>query len=355
VVVSAVLCWAAIADTLVLFIGVLPIALVSLLRAGRGVAAQRRWRPQWYYLALSAGSVAAAAAAEAALHVIRAAGGFAVQPPVIQVVHGVGALAHSLKVTGQGLLLLAGADYIRLGAAGPATAAVFLHLAGVLVIALGAVIATRRFLRDLAFVDQILLTAIAVNLVSYVFSTQAGSIQTTREITAVLPLGAVLAGRTLASRVLAIRFAPAVLLLVLAGYLGGLGYELAQPPVPPQNHQLTSWLAAHHLSSGLSGFWEANVVTLTSGDRIRVRPLTVAGPRVAPYAWESAAAWYDPRGTANFVVLGPAIAEYPGFTDSEAVVATFGPPLRTYRIGADLVMVWDKNLLRDLPGTTPVR
>jgi hypothetical protein len=349
VVVSALLGWAAVADTLVLFIGVLPIALVCLLRAGRGVWAERRWRPQWYYLALGLGSLAAGAAAEVALHVIRAAGGFVVQSPAIQLVHNLGALPHTANVAGQGLLLLAGADFIG-QRPGLATAGVYLHLVGVIVIGLGVLIAVRRFRRDLGFVDQILMTAVAVNLASYVLSTQATSIQTTREIAAVLPLGAVLAGRMLADRVLATRYAAAVLIVVLAFYLGGLGYELAQPPVPAQNHQLTSWLAGHHLSSGLSGYWEANVVTLTSGDRIHVRQLTPAGPRLVRYDWNSAAAWYDARSqTANFVVLAPAVFEYPGFTDTKAVLRTFGPPAHTYRVGAYRILVWEKNLLRDLP------
>ncbi len=354
VVVSALLGWAAVADTLVLFIGVLPIALCCLLRAGRAVRAERRWRSQGYYLALGAGTLAAGAAAELILRGIRAIGGFVVQPPAIQVVPGTSVLPHILSITGQGLLLLAGADFLRLGIS-PTTAAVYLHLAGVIVLGLGALIAARRFVRDLGFVDQILLTAVAVNLASYVLSTQAGSIQTTREIAAVLPLGAVLAGRMLADRVLAVRYAAPVLLVVLAGYLAGLGSELAQPPVRAQNHQLTSWLAGHHLSSGLSGYWEANVVTLTSGDRIRVRPLTVAGTGVVRYEWNSDAAWYDARtASADFVVLGPAIAEYPGFTDSAAVLATFGRPARTYRVGVYRVLVWHKNLLRDLTGTGAV-
>jgi len=213
-------------------------------------------------------------------------------------------------------------------------------------------VAVRRFWRDLGFVDQILVTAVAVNLASYVLSTQAGSIQTTREIVAVLPIGAVLAGRMLADRVLASRYVAAALLVVLAGYLGGLGYELTQPPAPAQNHQLTSWLAAHHLSSGLSGYWEANVVTLTSGDRIHVRQLTEAGPRLIPYDWNADAAWYDARTqTANFVVLAPGSAEYPGFTNTKAVLLTFGRPAHVYRVGAYRVLVWHQNLLSDLRRT----
>jgi hypothetical protein len=349
VLVSVLLGWAAVADTLVLFIGVLPIALVCSLRVARGVRAERRWRPQWYYLTLGAGSLAAGAAAELALHVIRAAGGFVVQSPAIRLVHSLGVLPHTANVAGQGLLLLAGADFLGLRP-GPATATVYLHLVGVIVIGLGVLIAVRRFWRELGFVDQVLVTTVAVNLASYVLSTQATSIQTTREIAAVLPIGAVLAGRILADLVLARRYAVTALLVVLAGYLGGLGYELTQPPVPAQNHQLTSWLTAHHLSNGLSGYWEANVVTLTSGDRIHVRPLTEAGQRLVRYEWNSDAAWYDARNqTANFVVLGPAIFEYPGFSYARDAIATFGRPARAYRVGAYRVLVWNKNLLTDLP------
>jgi hypothetical protein len=354
VLVSALLGWAAVADTLVLFIGVLPIALVCLLRVGRGLWTERRWRPQRYYLVLGAGSLAAGAAAELTVHLIRAAGGFVVQPPAIQLVPKLGGLPHAANVAGQGLLLLAGADFFGVRP-GLATATVYLHLAGVVVAGLGVLVAVRRFGRDLGFVDQILVTAVAVNLASYVFSTQVGSILTTREIAAVLPLGAVLAGRMLADRVVASRYAAAALLLVLACYLGGLGYELAQPTAPAQSHRLTSWLAAHHLSSGLSGYWEANVVTLTSGEHIRVRQLTEAGQRLVPYDWNADAAWYDARSqTANFVVLAPGIPGYPGFTDTEAVLLTFGRPVHVYRVGADRVFVWHKNLLRDLPSVGSV-
>jgi hypothetical protein len=351
VVVSVLLGWAAVADTLVLFIGVFPVALVCLLRVSRAIWAERRWRAQWYYLAIGLGSLAAGAGAEIALIFIRAAGGFVVQSPIIQVVPGVGALPHTASVTGQGLLLLAGADILRLPLGWP-TAVAFLHLAGVIMIGIGVLVAVMRFARDLDFVDQILLTAVAVNLASYVFSTQAGSIQSTREIVAVLPLGAVLAARVLADRVLAVRFLAAALAVVLAGYLAGLGYELTQPSVQAQNHQLTSWLVAHHLSSGLSGYWEANVVTLTSGDRVRLRQLTEAGPRLVPYEWEADTAWYDARSqAANFVVLAPTIFEYRGFSPSRAVLATFGRPVHTYQVGAYQVLVWNKNLLRDLAHT----
>ena len=115
----------------------------------------------------------------------------------------------------------------------------------------------------------------AINLAAYVLSTKANVITQTREIDVVLPFSAALAGRLLAGRLLAGRLKAAklvpLLLVVLLGYLLGLAGEISQPPVAAQNQQLTSWLVARHLHTGLSGYWESNVVTLTSGDQVQIR------------------------------------------------------------------------------------
>jgi hypothetical protein len=48
------------------------------------------------------------------------------------------------------------------------------------------------------------------------------------------------------------------------------------------------------------------------------------------------------------VVLSPGIPGYVGFSDRRAVIATFGEPARTYRVGPYTVLQWRKNLLRDM-------
>jgi hypothetical protein len=47
-------------------------------------------------------------------------------------------------------------------------------------------------------------------------------------------------------------------------------------------------------------------------------------------------------------VLSPGIAHYPGFTPEQAVLATFGPPARTYHVGSYTILIWNKNLLSEL-------
>ena len=344
-----VLAWATVADTLVLYIGVLPLAVVCAVRVFRAIAAERQpVKSQWYPLGLGGAALAGGLAGELALHLIEAHGGFSTWAPIARLASPA-QLPHHLRIAAQGLLLLGGADPLgRPVTAG--TAILLLHLVGVALAGSAVVFAAWRFLRDCDLVEQILVAAVVINLVAYVISTQASSMLYTREIAAVLPFSAVLAGRLFARPLLAARFAP-ILLLVLAGYLAGLAYEVAQPSVPAQNQQLTTWLAAHHLHAGLSGYWEANVVTLTSSDAVQIRQVWSVGGRVVPYHTEYKASWYDPhQSSANFVVLARAVtAEYPGFTDERAVVATFGKPAHVYHVGSRYdVLVWRKNLLPDM-------
>jgi hypothetical protein len=345
---AALLGWATVADTLVLFIGVLPLVLVCAVRVYRATVIDRaRLAAQRYEITLGVTALAAGVLAEVTLALIHGLGGFFVSAPTTQFAQGATIVNHNLAIAGQGLLLLGGADFLGLHLTG-LIAFALLHVVGVLLAAGALWLAARRFLRDLGLVDQVLAAAVLINLASYVLSTYAETLSSTRQIAAVLPFSAALAGRLLGPRLMAAGLVP-VLAAVLAGYLGGLGYEISQPPAPAQNQELAGWLAARHLHTGLSGYWESNVVTLASGNRVQIRAVSSVNGRLAPYPWESDAGWYDPRrASANFVVLFPGRPAYPGFTDTPAVLATFGPPAQTYQFGPYTVLTWNKNLLTDL-------
>jgi hypothetical protein len=360
ILVAVLLAWAVVADQLVLLIGVLPLAIVSATRLYQAVVIERHpLKHQRYDLALLAAAVAAAAAAGVAFKILRASGGYLLHPPPDQFLANVQLISRSLSVTGEGLLLLGGADFLghqpSLG-----TVVLLLHLVGVFLAGLGTWVAAKRFWRDRNLVDQLLVVAIAANLAAYIVSTRANGIAGTREIAPVLPFAAVLAGRLLAERLLAARLAPA-LIVVLAGYLAGLSYSVVQPPAPIQDQQLISWLTAQHLTSGLGGYWQSNDVTLATSNRIRIRSLSFAaahglptgepGPnaKLVPTVWDTNLQWYDPRTqSANFVVLGGP-PRFSRFTDKSLVLATFGPPARSSHVATYEVLVWNKNLLADLP------
>jgi len=271
---------------------------------------------------------------------------------------------HNFRVAGLCLLLLAGANFIGVH---PQVRAGFeiLHLVGAALGAVAILVAAWRFLRDRDIVAQLLFAGIVVNLATFVIGTHAIELTYTHEMSDVLPFGAALAGRVLADKLAAIKIGTApvavpVLSLVLVGYLGGTAYELHEPTLPAQNAQLASWLEDHGLHYGLSGYWAANITTLSTQEHVRVLPLnrTKQGKFViAPQLIERS--WYNPQdSTANFVVLFPTdkgLEPFTGFTGmvgfpyESNVLATFGQPAKTYHYEQYTILVWNKNLLADMP------
>jgi hypothetical protein len=363
VLVSLILGWAAMADGLVLYVAAAPLALVCVIRV---IHATTRLRAplasQWYELTLAAGAIVAVAASHLALRLVTAFGGFSSLAPKTHIATLSHLLHHNVPVVAHGLLMLFGADFLDF----PASAFLVLHLVGVLLAVAGIAVTGWRFLRDRDLVAQVLLAGIAINLAVFLASTSVSWLPTMREIDVVLPFSAALAGRQLAPRIAAAARWPGAagitgaLALVGAGYLAGLWHDVVQPVPPTQAQRLTAWLEGHHLTDGLSGYWESNVVMLTSGDRVRVRLVEIGhGPptsrgavtaMLTPGVRESDSAWYDPaHATADFVLLFPGSAAFPGFTDRGSVVATFGRPRQTYQVDGFTVLVWPHtNLLARL-------
>jgi hypothetical protein len=345
--VGLLLAWALVADRIVLIIAVLPLMAGCAAHAyATTVRLRRPLRAVRFELSLAAAVALATAAATVADRLISASGGFVVAPLGTSLA-SFSDLPQHLQLTVQGLLLLFGADFFshRLGFV---AALAMLHVVGLLLAAWATRMAVRQSLRGADLVTTVLAAAVLLSLAAYLFGQRAVDIRTTREFTAVLPFGAVLAGRLLAAPACRTRMAPAVAMAV-TGYLISLGRVAALPPVPAQNQQLAGWLAAHRLSYGLAGYWQASSTTLASGGRVSLRPVVAYGDKVSAGRWESQASWYDPAAhDANFVVLYSATPDslpYPWLTE---VRATFGPPALIYRAGSYTVLVWDKNLLADL-------
>ena len=349
VITSVLLAWAEVADSIVLIAGIIPLALVCAVRAARRALA-RSGREACYELAMAGGALAAAEAASAILRAITGAGGFTVEPLGTQLAPLGEIFRHNLPVTGQSLLLLFGAY-----AGGPSTREVtvflLLHLAGVALAAAGVAAAAWRLRRGGDLASQVLLAAIAVNLGAFIVTQRALDVTSAREIAPAAPFAAALAARQLSPALGRILRRPAGRLLIVIGigYVAGLGLELTAPAAPPQNAQLTAWLESHDLGgSGLGGYWQASVVTLTSGGTVAIRPIADNGNGngAGPYHGEIKDAWFDPRqSSAHFVVLNPGEPEYPGYADYPAVRATWGRPARVYHVGQYTIWYWPKNLL----------
>jgi hypothetical protein len=255
--------------------------------------------------------------------------------------------------TYQGILLLFGADFMG-QRAGYVVAIAMVHLVGVGLVGWALCTATRRFLSwDLAV--QLMAAATGISLAAYALGPNAGELLSSREFAAVLPFGAALAGRTLATRLREARLVPA-LTLVLAVYLAGAVRVIAHPAVPAQNQALAAWLASRRLDYGLAGYWLANSVTLDSGGTVALRPLKGNAGGVWPDWWECEPSWYSPAANvANFVVLassgtgrGPLGLSGPNSPTAAGLLTRFGQPARVYFLADHTVLVWNTNLLADM-------
>ena len=352
--VFVLLSWTMTADSIVLITCIVPLVLVVLIRSCLGLI-RRGDRPvsRWYELSLAGAAAAAGGLGWVAPQVISALGGYRQAP--VESDTTLAALHHQARVTFQAVLELFGANVYN---ARPAIEAVFvwLHLVGMILVIGALIFALGRLYRFQDLVVSVFAVAIVVNVGTYMFSSHALDILGAREIAAVLPLGAVLAGRVLAEPLLALVQAAGrakiwlllpALGVVAAGYLGTLAYGAAQPSAPPANQPLASWLAAHGLTNGLAGYWEANSTTLASGGRVQVSGVTVAPDgELVPYEWETDDADYNPAlRDATFVVAGgPAPLPWV----QSAALRTFGRPEAIYGYDGYTIMVWGSNLLSRL-------
>jgi len=377
VTVGAVLTWVIIADQVALLDAVVPLAVVCGARVLLDVVRHRRsLASQWYEVSLVAASILSFGVATLVVRLISNLHGYQVLPLAAKAAP-IDEIPQHIVLTLEGILNVYGADFFHLSngsllgpglgglplAVGVALAAV--HLVGVALAAWGSFRAFRYFFDPADLISPVLATAITVNVAAYVVSVIPVGVFDTREIVAVLPFGAVLAGRMVPGRLAGVprRLKQALAwgsAGVLACYLAALGYGAAQPPVADNEQAVVPWLEAHHLTTGLGTYNEANLITLDSGGRVAVRAVSWQFGVNVPRSFESNTDWFDPRHNfANFIVTNTADTtpnrdrslRRSSMIPSPAIAALHaGPPARVYHYKTFTIMVWDHNLLDNLGG-----
>lgn len=354
------LAWGAVGDPLVEITGAAAIAVACAARSARRLLARRAgsWAgedaaaPAWFEPSLAVAAIASVALAAAATAAIRAAGGFTVNP-VDQSVEAAG-LWRNAAVAGKGLLGLFGASFWS----GPQSAWQLafdgIHLAGAALALAGLALALRRFFGPDSLVTAGLASGIVLNLAAWLTSGYVTDLLSSREAAAVLPFAAVCAGRLLPGPLLRARSrGPS---LALAGFGAASAAMLvvnsaASRPAPPPTAAVASWLAAHHLGSGLAAdYWLSNAITVETRNRVKVRAVSVAnGAVTGPVAWETDTRWYDPAANrAGFLLTGAAYGSAAWRSQARAARRAFGVPSRVYRVDGDTVFTWPGNVLSRL-------
>ena len=384
---GAALTWVVIADRVALLTAVVPLALVCAARVLLAVLRHRRsLASQWYELSLIAASALSFAAAELTVRLISLLHGYQVTPVASATLAPLNTLPQRFVVALEGILNVYGGDFFHISENSPfgpglgglpvgvGVALAAVHLVGLALAVWGFFRAFRHFFDPADLISPVLATAIVINVAAYVPSIVSARVWDAREIVAVLPFGAVLAGRMVPgslgrARLGRVRLTPAlagVLAGVLACYLAALGYGAAQSPVPDNEQAVIPWLEAHHLTGGLGTYAESNLLTLDSGGRITIREIAWwSSGGDAPRSFETKASWYDPRHSyVNFILTntadqwgmdgGPRIQA--SLIPRTAITALHaGPPAHVYHYKTFTIMVWNHNLLDNLDKHPPLQ
>ena len=300
--------------------------LAGRIRARRGEPATPPlpWRGEarlhGYDLALVVAAVASFGLTQLFIKAINNAGGYYLHaiPAKSQISHW-STIPSQVKTFGQNLMYLFGANFwIKPQVL---TNFAYLHLVGVAVALVGLVVALWSWPRA-DRVTRTLVVAVLAVFAAGAISPLSQPISGAHEIAIILPLSAALAGRVigpwLAGRLRSVRLRSArpmsvrprageaagddgadgasgprqarpgplgrwasparmavACLLAAAGigYLWNLGYNASRASNPAVNQSLADWLVAHHLTSGIGGYWDANVTALNGGDTITIAPL----------------------------------------------------------------------------------
>jgi hypothetical protein len=200
--------------------------------------------------------------------------------------------------------------------------------------------------------EQLLCVAIAVNLAAFVVSTLPQAMNS-YEIVAVLPFGAVLAARAcVPARSVDARNGHVTLAAAALAALVPLAAAATVPPVTQNAVPVAAWLEAHGLTYGIAGYWDASAVTVQSANQVQVRAVVQPDGKIIPYGWETKPSWYDPSQHDATFVIGYPNSEVRDLTIAEAE-RNFGRPAATYLVAGRIILVYQKNLLNDLPPIRP--
>jgi hypothetical protein len=345
-VIAVMLTWALFADRLVIAAALVPLLAVCAIRVYRAVVVLGRpLASQWFEVSLFVGGILALGVSLLIGRLIVRLGGFTLLGLTTHLAK-VSALPNNFRLTGQGVLALYGADFFDMPF-GPQMIIALLHLVSVILAGWAVCRALRRFFRCDDLLVQVLVTGIVVSVAGCAFISLPYSLWDARNMSPVLAFGAVLAGRLLAGDLLRLKLLPA-LAVMLACYTAFLGFDTVQPQIPAHDQSLADWLVAHNFKTGLSTYFESNITTLDSGDRVQLLGVSWGADKSVPRIYQSEVSWYDPTlHYANFVVNTGADKPQ-AIIPSGDLLKAFGRPAKVYQYGPYTIMVWNKNLLADL-------
>ncbi len=215
----------------------------------------------------------------------------------------------------------------------------WLKIAAVL-LAVRATFRTIRASENVSQTDEVLLYAIGIISLLFLFSSYAQGLDAIRYLLSlIIFLGILLARRwsdILQSTGHTFRMLSLLSICVIGIFLIR---ELRQAPVPINTHDALVQNTSLAGQVGYGSYWEAEAATLYSKEGVTVWPIKVVDGQFYPYYWLSSTSMYTKPAT--FIVYSAADAAqfYP------AAVHTFGTPVGQQRLeNGDTVLTWSNDI-----------
>lgn len=190
--------------------------------------------------------------------------------------------------------------------------------------------------------DDMLFAGVIGGTGSYVALSTTSNLAFARYLTAAVVFAVVLAARAVGrawddadGTYLRTAFAVAGVALI-ASFATGFAYTVTARVPPQPAVAFAGWLEAHHLTNGVGAYWASNIVTVSSGDDVHVRPVKAVGGKLRRYGRESTAAWYSGQEF-TFIVYNR--GQPAGGVSSKTATVACGPLAQTDTVDGYIVYV----------------
>jgi hypothetical protein len=341
---TLLICITLFGDPLAIFIGALPVCLVSGYSVIRNGARLSR-------LFLLTFTIIAIVATRALLFLFSWTGGFEIAIPQQMRLAPISDLGKNLGMVAHFFFVLFGCDFFGKDLPtslmnGPILALIRLPFLGLVVFAL--VHMGRKFLLSVQtkdarwpvtesdYLDALLALGFSLCVLATALSTRITDDGAVRFLFPALVFGAILIGRVQTANRIRYLYVCFALIASITFY----ALDIATNPrktvlAKPNINLISDWLSKNNLHDGFGPYWSSSIVTVATKNRVRVRPLALDPHGVIrPYQWNGSKNWYL-RGIVNktrpvFVLVDNADTH---FYSEQDLIRTAGEPLERRQVG----------------------
>jgi hypothetical protein len=196
------------------------------------------------------------------------------------------------------------------------------------------------------YLDALLATALTINVLSAVFSTQIVDAASIRFFFPTLVFGGILVARTqIRSRWLGVYYCVALSASLLFSFTAYAQNPRQAAVTSKEIKAVTNWLSKNNLTDGFGPYWSSSIITAATQNRIRIRALIADTERgLKPFEWEANKKWYSIPTTSASGTVFVLVNNGEAYFYSEAhVLRTLGEPLDKHELGPYIINVYDSS------------